>query len=375
MWWWIPAWVVLGAAAALVNAGEGVWSSDDTWYVLVQGVLMATGVLILVNRPGHAVGRFFFWAGLSYSAVYVLGVFLSALGHGSDALHTVLIAVSTLWVVLATWGMSYFPDGALPSRRWRWADGFFWLSAATAFLASVINGGWGGDNSRGGASPWHDAFVPWGDRLSDAFFLLSSIGVVIAIASVVVRFRRGRMEERQQIKWVLWAGIVALSWTVADLVLFGAGSTEGWRTVGGVIATAIVPLSVALAIIRYRLYDVDRVISKTVTYVAVVAVLGLVFASGAVWIPRAMGLDDSPMLVAVSTLAVAALFNPIRVRVQRTVDRRFNRSRYDAEAVIERFSSQIRDDQNVSELARGLESVIGDTLNPAVVGVWIADDP
>lgn len=368
-------WAAVTLPAALAYARAGEWSWDDSGYLFIQGALVATGVLILVNRPGHVVGRLFFIAGASFTIAYALGALAPILEpRVRDVFTTVLLAMATLWAVLVAWGMLYFPDGALPSPRWRWVERFFWLSTALACLAPLINGGWGGDTSDGDFSPWHEAFAPWGDLLSDAFFLALNVGLVLVVAAAVLRFRRGRGEERQQLKWVLWAVFVAITWALIDLLVFGSTAQQGWRSMIGTATIAIVPLSVALAIIKYRLYDVDRVISRTVSYVLVVGLLGAVFAAGVVWIPQALTLDDAPLLVAASTLAVAGLFNPVRRRVQSIVDRRFNRSRYDAETVIEVFTSDLRAVHDLPQIVAGLGGVVEETLQPESVGVWVADE-
>ena len=139
-----------------------------------------------------------------------------------------------------------------------------------------------------------------------------------------------------------------------------------------VVALTIVPVVIGLAVFKYRLYDIDRIISRTVTYALIVGLLGVVFAVGVVLIPNSLpGLEDSALLVAGSTLAVSALFNPLRRHVQELVDRRFNRSRYDAERIMEGFAGSLRDRVELDGVVGGWLAVVSDTMEPASLGVWV----
>jgi hypothetical protein len=135
----------------------------------------------------------------------------------------------------------------------------------------------------------------------------------------------------------------------------------------------IIPLSVAVAILRYRLYDIDRVISRTMSYVIVIVLLALVYALGVTGLTTLLD-TDSPLVVAGSTLAVAALFNPVRRRIQDVIDRRFNRARYDAQNVMDRFAGTLRDRLDVNELSVGWRDVVTETMEPTAVSVWIRED-
>jgi hypothetical protein len=213
--------------------------------------------------------------------------------------------------------------------------------------------------------------------LGDVLLATLVICSLFALASLVVRFRRSRGMERQQIKWVL----LSVSLFVVGNVLieeiwiraFGQPEPSGpffsWLED---LMWLIVPVSVALAILRYRLYDIDRVISRTVSYVIVIGLLAFVYALGVTGLTTLLD-TDSPLVVAGSTLAVAALFNPLRRRVQRWVDHRFNRTRYDAERVMAGFTGSLRDEVDPDSVVAGWVSVVNKTMHPASSGVWVRE--
>jgi hypothetical protein len=155
---------------------------------------------------------------------------------------------------------------------------------------------------------------------------------------------------------------------VLSVVGQGVGVDLGWAWS---LAVATIPVAVTMAITRHRLYDIDRLFSRTLSYALVVGFLGLVFATGVVWLPSALDIGDTPLVVAGTTLAVAALFNPVRRRVQAGVDRRFNRSRYDAERVVEGFTWSLRDEVDPERVMDGWMSVVGQTMQPAAAGAWV----
>jgi uncharacterized membrane protein YbhN (UPF0104 family) len=191
------------------------------------------------------------------------------------------------------------------------------------------------------------------------FFLTGTVG------HVVTRFVRSRGIERQQLKWFVFAlvvGIVVLvtPWTENDMV--------------GTVLWTVVPISIlgsmAVAILRYRLYEIDRIISRTITYALVVGLLGLVVLALVAGLALFMPSDD-PLVVAVATLVAFASFNPLRRRVQRLVDRRFNRSRYDAQRVIDNFAGTLRHRVDPEEVVDGWLGVVSETMQPAAAGVWV----
>ena len=202
---------------------------------------------------------------------------------------------------------------------------------------------------------------------------LTVLGVVVAAASLVGRFRRARGIERQQLRWVaLAAGVVALA---AALVL-AAMVTEtsalfGW---GLGLCAAVLPPAIGAAILRYRLYDLDRIISRTLAYGLLMVLLGLGYAALVLGLGQLLGRDSS-LAVAGATLAVAALFQPARRRIQQAVDRRFNRRRYDTARTVEAFSARLRHEVDLDVLGAQLLAVVDQTMQPTTASLWLRQSP
>ncbi|MDX1447699.1 MAG: hypothetical protein R3246_01445 [Acidimicrobiia bacterium] len=195
--------------------------------------------------------------------------------------------------------------------------------------------------------------------------------VVGGVASIVLRYRRSDTTVRSQIKWVFYGLGVMLAG------LFGTGLIPEDTPVFVsdlmfVVALLVIPVAVVLAITRYRLYDIDRLVSRTVGYLTVLFLLGLVYVGGTVWLPRRLiGEQSSPIFVAVSTLAAAVLANPLRKRIMRLVDRRFNRSKFDAEQLVQQFGAQMGDRRELGGIIDDATSVITDVMQPVSIGIWI----
>lgn len=277
-----------------------------------------------------------------------------------------------------------FPTGSPPTPRWRWVA---WASVA-AFLVLTLAWtfqeefctDWGDEGCRaavanpigisGAANP-EESIV---GVLAFGLLLLCSLA---ALASLVVRFRRATRVEQSQIKWVLLSfGVFVLGFVVFDVIwveMLGQPEPSGVvATVVDQVTWVLIPASIALAILRYRLYDIDRIISRTLSYALILGLLGLValgLVSGfALFLP-----NDDPLVVAISTLVVAALFNPLRKRVQQAVDRRFNRSRFDAERVVQGFASTLQERVDAEGVVDGWLGVVSETMQPAAVGVWVRE--
>jgi len=206
--------------------------------------------------------------------------------------------------------------------------------------------------------------------LVDLGFILGFVSVIPATLSVVARFRKGGSVERQQIKWLL-----AATTLLAVAYVVGAMSDDSNEAVWWVVSLAVaaIPISILFAVLRYRLYDIDRILSRTVSYVVVIAVLAGVYLLALTAMTNFLP-SGSSLSVAASTLAVAALFNPLRRRVQTWVERRFNRSRFDAQQVMERFSGSLRQDLDPDTVVMGWVGVVSETMEPASAGVWVRND-
>jgi len=376
LWWVLPIWALLAVTGMFVDnkvAGTAPEVSDLGW-LLVQAGLLGTGVLILTNRPRHRVGRLLFIAGVSFGSVWAVGLAFDALAPaGNVSLWlTLLMPLATMWGPLLAAALFLFPTGKIPSSRWRYVTWVFWLAFSLSIAAPLINGGWGGDTSEGDFSPWHDTFAPIGDILSQAFFLTFAASILIAVAGTIARFVGADGDERLQMKWLVLTGSLTAGWVSIDVVLFDATASNGLRALLTALLIVIMLGSIGVAIIKYRLYDIDQIISRTVSYVLVAGFLLLLFF-GLVAVVTSFLPAQSSLSVAVSTLAVAALFNPVRARVQRWVDRRFNRAKYDAQQVVDDYTAGLQDETNLDELADGLAGVVQQTLQPTSTGLWVRE--
>lgn len=291
--------------------------------------------------------------------------------HLSNLIFVVFFLLLVVFIPL------WFPTGHAIGQRWERV----WHIAAAAAAMAGLGSFFAGETcvrtlDNINCEQWVE--TPWGlQGLTEATFtpliIVAFLMAAPAFLSLVSRFRRSAGAERQQLRWLVFSVS-----PLAPLFFFQAIGSElfGWdvqwvQVVFNAVVFAML-VSIGLAVLKYRLYDIDRIISRTVSYAAIVGLLGVVFAAGVVFIPNAVpGLEDSTLLVAVSTLAVAALFNPLRQRVQRAVDRRFNRSRFDAERVMRGFAGSLQDRIDPEAVIGGWMGVVTETMQPEGVSVWV----
>jgi hypothetical protein len=263
------------------------------------------------------------------------------------------------------------PTGSLPSPRWRW---WAWVTVAAPVLLLVALAVAGGPlDPRYQLAPGGPFdFRGLGGVLlvvNQLAVAVTTLGVVVAAASLVVRFRRARGTERQQLRWVAWAALLVVLGGVLVLggMVVGATAAVTWAVAG---LLAILPVSIGAAILRYRLYDLDRIVSRTLAYGLLTVLLGGGYALVVLGLGELLGRDSS-LVVAAATLTVAAAFQPARARVQRAVDRRFNRRRYDAARTIEAFTARLRDEVDLDTLSAELLAVVDQTMQPTKASLWL----
>ena len=382
--WGLWALTVLAVAPTLLLASLNEPSSarDSAVVALVILAFSTVGTLVASRRPENPIG----WLFLAGASCWILGEL--ALEY---AVYALITAPGTLpagawagwfggwvrgmgWLIIVLFLLLLFPTGRLPSPRWRpvlWGAVLFCL-----FFTVVV---WLAPRS----SDLRLTFVPNPlglglpimNPLLEVLYLTLPLTLVVSGAAVIVRFRRSRGDERQQIKWfayavgvmvclfVFWfslalAGLVppdALLWTVP---LFG------------------LPAGVGVAVLRYRLYDIDRIINRTLVYGLLTVVLALVYAGSVVALQRlfvALTGGDSSLAVVASTLAIAALFGPLRRSIQSFMDRAFYRGKYDAGRVLGAYASRLRDETDLASLGEGLAGVVVETVRPAHVSLWLRE--
>ena len=367
------ALLVVWVGGAILAWRDELTVTTGPWIAMFVSFGVA-GILLILRRPHHVVG----WLMLTYgflSSVGTVGVLLASRliaggapesGAWWDAIGNAVMTAAILAVPAV---LTLFPDGVIPPKYGRPLLWFIGLVALVGAAATVFNGGWGGDPQQALApSPLRSSTAPLGDVLAQLFYAGLSLSVIGASASLVNRWRRSRDLQRQQIKWLaLSASLVALA-----LLASGFRVSGQWEIVVMAAAISSIPAAIVLAVFRYRLYDIDRLISRTVSYAVVAGLLGLVFLSLVTSLTLLLPSND-PLVVAVATLGVFALSNPLRRRVQHFVDRRFNRSPYDAERVVEEFAGSLQDRVDPERVIESWVGVVKDTMKPEAVGVWLKD--
>ena len=305
------------------------------------------------------------------------------LRHGGLPLGWVSLLLQPGWApALVLLGVVFllFPDGRPPSPRWRWvvwtfvAVGLVWIASAFALTVSAIidhhlQVDSGGnlvvlDNNAGSAAWWNASTT-----VATLVLALSWLG---SLAAQALSYRRSSGERRQQLKWLL-AGS-AITGACLAVSFTQSGDTSAVTQIIGVIVTVgmlALPAAIGVAILKYRLFDIDRIISRTLGYAIVTGLLVGLYA-GIVLLATHVVSIKTPVAVAASTLAAAALFNPLRRRVQRVVDRRFNRARYDAERTVVAFAARLKDAVDLDTVQEDLAGVAQRALEPAHISVWIS---
>ena len=361
--------------------------------VLVPGFAVV-GMVLAIRRPANPIGWLFVAMGLvaAVQAVafeYAARGLVTAPGSLPAAPWLAWLAAWTFVLNLPALALLllWFPDGHLPSPRWRvlpWllgvavvgVTGWTMLQPGPIDLTVVRIA-----NPAGVAALGDPAVQAVGAIPSLLAFLTLFVGSVACAMAPFVRRRRAGPMERQQLKWLAFvAGGSGLAGAVGFLLL-GFGSSAATVLGGVLLLVALggvavgIPVAVGLAILRYRLYDLDQVITRTLVYGLLTAVLGLGYAGVVLTLGQLLGRQGSSLAVAGATLAMAALFQPARRRIQQLVDRRFNRRRYDAAQTIEAFSARLRDQVDLDTLTGELLAVADQTMQPTQASVWLRDHP
>ena len=357
---WILA--ALMTIAGLISADEPAKRSTGILVVVVVVFgFVGLGVLIVV-RSSNLIGWFFCVAGLLMT--YQYWAWARGTGSTEEYLLDSIVYFASLLIIPTL--ILVFPDGRLPGRRWRTIA---WLgvgAAATAMVSSLFAPTiWGTDDPAPLAGIMPEAVRSTIDVLG---YVLLIPFLVAVVASPIIRFRRASGVERRQLKMFGYGAAMAFTiGFVPQAFDFPIGD------VVSALGLMALPLSIAAAILRYRLYDIDRLISRTVGYGIVAVAIALIYVAGAVWLPTLVAGEQSSLFVAASTLAVAALFNPLRRRVIRWADRRFFRSRYDSDHVLTEFGRRLKAGVGIDRLTEDSLSVISQTVQPSSVGLWIRE--
>ncbi|HLV89780.1 MAG: hypothetical protein J5I28_08330 [Acidimicrobiales bacterium] len=363
----------LGLAAFAVLDGDA--TADEMLLGLAAFVFVVVGALILYRSDGNRVG----WVMTGIGVALLLSGLLDALANGGSVVAgAVGGAIWLTWFVLLGLLVFWFPDGKPASQRWGllvWLGVPIGLLVASYVVAGEIclSANDDGECLEWAVNPIGISWLPNPEfgPLSTVGYMFLALFVILSTASLVSRYVNAHHLQRQQIKWFAFAVCTLIVVTIVQETMAGLTPLPG--VVLDVLWGATVlglPVAIGVAVLRYRLYDIDRIVSRTVTYLLVVGLLGLVFV-GLVTVIGSMAPSDSDLAIAASTLAVAALFNPLRRRVQAAIERRFNRARYDAWKVTDAFARSLRNRVDPDDVAAGWRDAVTETMQPESAGVWI----
>jgi hypothetical protein len=383
----VSALVVGGLVLALIAADvplarlahqsmDSSGGSIPVWFLAAFGVV---GFVVAWRKPGNPLG-WIFLGGAAFGVISEDASFYTVagyrLGHGGLPLGWVALLAQPGWApAIMLFGLSVllFPDGRLRSPRWRWvlwvylAAGLLWIAGIEILtIGAIASHHVAVDASGNLAGPAVSA--AWWNTVQDVFLALLAACWLGSLAS----YRRSSGERRQQLKWLASGVAVVVAGVVASQALSGRHGVPG--VIGhimGAAALLALPVTMGVAIFRYRLFDIDRIISRTLSYAVVTGLLVGVYVGIVLLATRVVSIT-TPVAVAASTLAAAALFNPLRRRVQRAVDRRFNRTRYDADAAVAAFAARLKDAVDLDSVGSDLASTVRQALEPAHVSVWIS---
>jgi uncharacterized membrane protein YhdT len=342
------------------------------------------GALIASRHPENPVGwllcLYGFVISLSYfSAEYAIYALLAqpdSLPAG-EAMAWVFSWMLPLVIGFSTLSYLLFPTGRLPSRRWRWA---VWLTVAFIVVGVLLGAFSSGPLSDLGPIQNPLGIVSLADIYSAILYTTFSVLLVAVISSVFVRLRRAGGVEHQQIKWFAYAVAANAIAVVVAYVIPGLIETPLWfERVGFALNNIVIPaipIAIGIAILRYRLYDIDLLINRTLVYGSLTLMLALVYFGGVTATQAVFtaltGQEQQPQLaIVISTLVIAALFTPLRRRIQSFIDRRFYRRKYDAAKTLEAFSAKLRDETDLDAVSDDLVGVVRETMQPAHVSLWL----
>ena len=364
-----------GLAHQSLNADSG---SAPVW---LTAPLALVGIVLAWRKPANPLGWIMlggtFFGELSEDASYYT-VADYGLRHGHLPLGGAVLFAQPGWapsIVLLGLLILVFPDGRLPSSRWRWlvwaysGVAVLWMAGTVVITAGAVIDHRTQVDSGGNLLllTGHDPAVGWWNVLQGLFFPLLVACWLASIAGQALSYRRSSGERRQQLKWLLAGSAAALAGIGAGQLLRGVP----WTSVLSVIGFLALPVSIGVAVLRYRLFDIDRIISRTLAYAIVTGLLVGVYA-GLVLLATQVFRFHSTVSVAAATLAAAALFNPVRRRVQRAVDHRFNRARYDADQTVAAFAARLQDAVDLDSVHDDLAGTVHRALEPAHLSVWLS---
>ena len=381
----LTALAMEGASLVMLIPNSAAFTLAQFGFNGVGGIVLGVtypviGWLIASRQPRNPIGWIFLIVGLSQASTGFFGQYAAyGLVTRPGSLPGADLAS---WVGAWSWAPGFaglflmllvFPDGRLPSPRWRPILGLGLVSGGTVTIANAV-GSWGfrGRALLIGSSPDTTSDPVLGLLMAAVNLGLILLGLVglAAIVSLAVRFRRAGVIERQQIKWFTAAAALEVVLLLLTILI---SIPYPFDLLAAILVVPLVPIATVVAILRYRLYAIDRIVSRSISYLVVVAILAAVFVAVVLSLQRLLSsfTDESPVAVAGSTLVAFALFQPLLRRVQRRVDRRFDRSRYEADRAIAGFAGRLRDVVDLAAVRSEVLDLVDSTIRPTQARLWI----
>ncbi|MBA2725825.1 MAG: hypothetical protein H0U53_07545 [Actinobacteria bacterium] len=374
------AMTIIAVVLQLRSPSGSSWEGGTNYLTLIHPIIsVVIGAVIIVRKGNHLVGWLFCLSGLGWSLSHLAFSYSANLSRPGQLPWESQILWSSSWVALLAFGLApvlilhVFPNGRSSSARWK--------AIFAAALGAVALGTIGT-----ALAPGHMEDLPGIDNpyalegaagqvmqvLRELSWPLLLLSAAAGVWSVRVRARQGTSEERQQIKWILLAGMITVGFVLVWGVMETLGNTALVESINGLFVP-LIPIAVGIAILKHRLYDIDLLINRTLVYASLSAILGGFYLGAVVLFQGLLAplTAKSDLAIAASTLAVAALFGPLRTQVQRFIDRRFYRSRYDAAETLRVFSARLRDQVDLSSLSEELIGVVGATMQPVHASLWV----
>ncbi|MES0359818.1 MAG: hypothetical protein ABUK20_02800 [Anaerolineales bacterium] len=393
------AWIFFGLITASVTAAVifdfftrpagDIFVLAEILFPLVPVTFAFVGALIISRQPRNVIGWLMMLPGVSLFVLVdaFLRPYLNGLLPPPEAPTLVFLLI--LWFSNWNWLllvfplmfiMVLFPTGRPLTPRWGWLI-YFGLGIMVPFIlfitfADSLAPGSGGVDWVF-ANPIGFLDVKWIEYVVAPFIFALPVWVILCVVSLLIRFRRSRAVEREQIKWLFYSAAIFAAFYVPTFIQSNFNSPDSlWNILFG-IGMLTVPISIAIAILRYRLYDIDIIIRRTLVYGALTLLMALVYFGSVVLLQqafRALTGQDSPVAIVISTLIIAALFNPLRGRVQEVIDRRFFRKKYDAEKIMASFGAGLREEVDLEDLQNQILIVVQETLQPEQVSLCLKPD-
>jgi hypothetical protein len=372
----IGTWVVLFVRRGDWDVAGVLWSP-----ALAVG-FTSVGAVIAARRPGHPIGRLCLAIGLVLGVQLALTAVIAIADVRPGRMPAWMFVAANVTDSLVWLGVvgiaalfTRYPDGRLMSPRWRSVDALMIGSIGFQAVLLVRPGEIPVEWILRAANPIAALWVPGGvfEIAETAAYLMLALGLALSVVALAVRYARSASTIRAQIRWILSAVVAAVGGAGLILVSGDNGPVSAVAFGLLVLSPILIPMGIGVAILRYRLYEIDRIVSRTIGYAAVTGVLGLVFLGANLVLQTALAplVRADTIVVAASTLLVAALFSPVRARTQRAVDRRFHRARIDAERLAAAFAERLRDEVDLEALRARSMATAADAVEPDRIALWL----